>query len=590
MSNIKLANNATTFLISDVTDSTTTFSVEDGSVFPSLDVSEYFYATLQAALAPSVKEIVKVVGVAGDIVTVVRGAEGSSPLAFADGSLLEQRLTAATLYDLTDTSGLENRVSQNESAIGSILTEYLPKSGGILSGDIVFGDGVSAPPQEVFLAPTVAGGWARGTLFKNKAGTTLGGIVGLGNGSSLDSVHMGIGTSPWTAASSFMVTATDIKYKNYNVWHSGNDGSGSGLEADLLDGLHASSFVKTDGSTATLQSGNTSSPMDADSVTGNALVYTTTDIGSTNDGALYSQAYSSIWVHQISGDYRTGDTYVRGKNNGTWQPWRKQWNSGNDGSGSGLDADLLDGLHGNASYDTFTAGYVRRHSSGYIYSNYFNMTANSSTTTASRVAIENSSDGFLRWQSLANFAARMPTVPDSDKLGGYPASNYSRVSASNVWTGYNTFNGGSLTISGAWTYIKAASLSYVGTSPTDRFYNNGTSEPGYWFNLSGNYIGLKYRYSDRNTIHLVGAVGSSSEYVYDGHIFRFSSYITTKILSVQHFPVAAKIVTSQDADRWEQLDQISVNTDGSVAFITSRDAGDRAVEELHINVHIILND
>ena len=31
------------------------------------------------------------------------------------------------------------------------------------------------------------------------------------------------------------------------IWHSGNDGSGSGLDADKLDGYHASSFVQTSG-------------------------------------------------------------------------------------------------------------------------------------------------------------------------------------------------------------------------------------------------------------------------------------------------------------------------------------------------------
>lgn len=31
---------------------------------------------------------------------------------------------------------------------------------------------------------------------------------------------------------------------NYKIWHSGNDGSGSGLDADKLDGLNASSFVR----------------------------------------------------------------------------------------------------------------------------------------------------------------------------------------------------------------------------------------------------------------------------------------------------------------------------------------------------------
>lgn len=32
---------------------------------------------------------------------------------------------------------------------------------------------------------------------------------------------------------------------NYKVWHAGNDGSGSGLDADLLDGYHESDFVRS---------------------------------------------------------------------------------------------------------------------------------------------------------------------------------------------------------------------------------------------------------------------------------------------------------------------------------------------------------
>jgi hypothetical protein len=37
--------------------------------------------------------------------------------------------------------------------------------------------------------------------------------------------------------------------------------------------------------------------------------------------------------------------YMRGRYSGTWNAWRQIWASGNDGSGSGMDADLLDGQH-----------------------------------------------------------------------------------------------------------------------------------------------------------------------------------------------------------------------------------------------------
>ena len=43
---------------------------------------------------------------------------------------------------------------------------------------------------------------------------------------------------------------------------------------------------------------------------------------STEDGALYSQAYSTSWVAQIAQDYRNGSIFARGLNNGTWTSWK----------------------------------------------------------------------------------------------------------------------------------------------------------------------------------------------------------------------------------------------------------------------------
>jgi len=51
---------------------------------------------------------------------------------------------------------------------------------------------------------------------------------------------MGFGISPWSSSAGLTVTPTDITFKNNKVWHAGNDGSGSGLDADKLDGKHVS--------------------------------------------------------------------------------------------------------------------------------------------------------------------------------------------------------------------------------------------------------------------------------------------------------------------------------------------------------------
>ena len=67
----------------------------------------------------------------------------------------------------------------------------------------------------------------------------------------------------------------------------------------------------------------------ANNIASNGMWYYTsngpaTSLGaSTNDGALYSQAYSTSWAGQIAQDYRNGRLFVRGKNNGTWQSWQR---------------------------------------------------------------------------------------------------------------------------------------------------------------------------------------------------------------------------------------------------------------------------
>lgn len=80
---------------------------------------------------------------------------------------------------------------------------------------------------------------------------------------------------------------------------------------------------------------NTSSVnMGQDTSTSNGIGYVNDYSGpeltsSVKDGALYRQAYSDRWVHEIYGDYITGQIAVRGKNNGTWQSWRTILDSSN---------------------------------------------------------------------------------------------------------------------------------------------------------------------------------------------------------------------------------------------------------------------
>lgn len=62
-----------------------------------------------------------------------------------------------------------------------------------------------------------------------------------------------------------------------------------------------------------------------------------TDLYSQGDGVAYVEKYNNSWIHEIYGDYRTGQIAVRGKNNGTWQDWRKVLDETNGATILGLD-------------------------------------------------------------------------------------------------------------------------------------------------------------------------------------------------------------------------------------------------------------
>lgn len=48
-----------------------------------------------------------------------------------------------------------------------------------------------------------------------------------------------------------------------------------------------------------------------------------------SDGAIIANRYNNNWISEIYQDYRTGQLAIRGKNSGTWQPWRKVLDSTN---------------------------------------------------------------------------------------------------------------------------------------------------------------------------------------------------------------------------------------------------------------------
>ena len=158
----------------------------------------------------------------------------------------------------------------------------------------------------------------------------------------------------------------------HTIWDSGNDGASSGLDADTVDGLQASQFLRADATNTITTSGDQKLIL-----SGSNSPYIRYQSGTTNKH--YTQSDSSgfyIWDSVNNTGIRlTGSTPQ-------WydaSAYQTIWHSGNDGVGSGLDADTLDGSHASSfvqadsNGDILLADGKKLLMSGFANGNSFNV-------------------------------------------------------------------------------------------------------------------------------------------------------------------------------------------------------------------------
>ena len=243
-------------------------------------------------------------------------------------------------------------------------------------------------------------------------------------------------------------TATNVAYSGLTgtvpTWNQNTTGSAASCTGNAATATTASNL-----SGLTLSSG--ASAITPDNVTQNQLGYcNSVSLFGQTDGGLYSSAYSSAWIHQIYGDFRTGQVAVRGKNSGTWQAWRTLLDSSNytsyapsfTGTGaSGTWGINVTGTSGSISgYNNPTTAatantIVYRDSSGHLNSvygffNYLNMSHGVSGATGDTI-FYSSGDDYIRKNNGTGFRASLnvPTRTGGDASGTW-GINVSGSSAS----------------------------------------------------------------------------------------------------------------------------------------------------------------
>lgn len=139
---VKFSNNAATVLAANASSSTTSLTVSDGSVFPTLSGSDYTYVTLED-LSEN-REVVKVTAISGNTLTVVRGQDGTSARAFSTADKCELRITAALLNDLNTEADTESVSIDGDTMTGGLTVPSLSVTGNTTTSGTIDGRDVAA--------------------------------------------------------------------------------------------------------------------------------------------------------------------------------------------------------------------------------------------------------------------------------------------------------------------------------------------------------------------------------------------------------------------------------------------------------------
>ena len=268
---------------------------------------------------------------------------------------------------------------------------YVRKSGDLMTGYLHFDNRTASTPNPSYLSLCGYGLYSIASM-RFYADTDNG-------NANNEFLHFAVseGTTPGRDKG-LLIYRDDIKFKNNTVWHAGNDGNGSGLDADLLDGVQSDRIPYGRNDTCTNVTDDTNKLWKA-------------GFYEMNGGANAPVSGSDWWwmaklAHGSNrSDYRYG-TVIAGRNgynqlffknakqDGTGT-WCQLWHNNNMGHNSGLDADMVDGIqsdrivHGDNNTATANANTI----DNIIKSGFYR--PNNAITTTNNTLPENTHCGII---------------------------------------------------------------------------------------------------------------------------------------------------------------------------------------------------
>ena len=404
----------------NVTGAVTATSFSDGTISGITFIDEDSFATNSATRIPTQQSIKAYVD------TQVASVVDSAPAALDTLNELAAALGDDANFSTTTSTALGNRLRVDTAAQGLTGTQQANAITNLgitaTKAELNFVDGVTSNIQTQLDGKQASGSYLTG----NQTITLSGDVSGSGTTSIAVTIaddshnHVisnvdGLQTALNAKLASSSYTAADVLTKIKTV-----DGAGSGLDADLLDGISSASFLRSDANdTATgnitfngdiygrsvnaqysriYRMGGIFFTWDSDSY-GTNLNHsiTSTENGTYTDGITIN-SYGNVRINIDSNNNDTSTFSIGAGGTGTTGTLLTLDESGNltitgtvDGRDVATDGTKLDGIAANAnnysfpytvSADASNNTVVQRHSSGYIYANYFNGTGTFSTTGA----------------------------------------------------------------------------------------------------------------------------------------------------------------------------------------------------------------
>lgn len=173
--------------------------------------------------------------------------------------------------------------------------------------------------------------------FKNTANAIIA-QVGYHNTAKRIIINPVGSSEPWVDAVgkyNLIVGNNELKYNTYTLWHSGNDGHNSGLDADLLDGVHCSDMLhfvalypQNLDANGIVTTGSCYVPRgDMNNSSWNGYTFTNFPTSKPQGGFMLMNLAEGNYRRQLYAAYNNPNLYVRYNYfNGTavtWSPWHE---------------------------------------------------------------------------------------------------------------------------------------------------------------------------------------------------------------------------------------------------------------------------